>query len=400
VEAGRQSEAVATGLEAEAYATRHGLGERWGTLAIAWADEALTALGRWDEAGDALERVQRYDLSAFSQLALNTKLLRLEGNRGQFEMADRRVPTIGRLGRSYFFELTAPTLAEFALWKGDPLSGRHAVRDGLLAHDSHREIRVRRLGWAFALGIRAEADLAAVARSRHAESELPDSRAIGAALMARMQAVYDDVVARRPYYTPLAEAWLAVCEGESSRLEATPDPDRWAAAAAAWGALQRPYDTAYALMREGEATLALHRDRTRAAHTLNEANALASGLGALPLRRMIEDLASRAGVTLGSVAILNHDAPPAVIDSARSAQPSKPAPRGRYDLTPREHEVLALLASGRSDGEIAEALFISKKTASFHVASIKGKLGARSRVEIATDAIGLGIIDAPTRERT
>ena len=45
--------------------------------------------------------------------------------------------------------------------------------------------------------------------------------------------------------------------------------------------------------------------------------------------------------------------------------------------------MLALLADGRSDGEIADALFISKKTASVHVASIKGKLGASNRVEMA-----------------
>jgi predicted ATPase/DNA-binding CsgD family transcriptional regulator len=67
--------------------------------------------------------------------------------------------------------------------------------------------------------------------------------------------------------------------------------------------------------------------------------------------------------------------------------------RGRYDLTPREREVLALLAAGRSDGEIADALFISKKTASVHVASIKGKLGASSRVEMAMLARGIGPID-------
>ena len=55
--------------------------------------------------------------------------------------------------------------------------------------------------------------------------------------------------------------------------------------------------------------------------------------------------------------------------------------RGRHDLTPREHEVLALVADGRTDGEIAEALVISKKTASVHVASIKAKLGAGSRAK-------------------
>jgi predicted ATPase/DNA-binding CsgD family transcriptional regulator len=64
-----------------------------------------------------------------------------------------------------------------------------------------------------------------------------------------------------------------------------------------------------------------------------------------------------------------------------------PARRGRFDLTPREQEVLALVASGMSDGEIARSLVISKKTVSVHVANIKAKLGASSRVEVATIAL-------------
>jgi len=64
-----------------------------------------------------------------------------------------------------------------------------------------------------------------------------------------------------------------------------------------------------------------------------------------------------------------------------------PARRGRFDLTPREQEVLALVASGMSDGEIATLLVISKKTVSVHVANIKAKLGASSRVEVATIAL-------------
>jgi predicted ATPase/DNA-binding CsgD family transcriptional regulator len=69
--------------------------------------------------------------------------------------------------------------------------------------------------------------------------------------------------------------------------------------------------------------------------------------------------------------------------------PAVPAParRGRFDLTPREQEVLALVASGISDGEIATSLVISKKTVSVHVANIKAKLGASSRVEVATIAL-------------
>ncbi len=55
-------------------------------------------------------------------------------------------------------------------------------------------------------------------------------------------------------------------------------------------------------------------------------------------------------------------------------------------LTPREREVLELVAVGRTDAEIAAAFFISKKTASVHVANIKAKLGASSRIEIALAA--------------
>jgi predicted ATPase/DNA-binding CsgD family transcriptional regulator len=64
-----------------------------------------------------------------------------------------------------------------------------------------------------------------------------------------------------------------------------------------------------------------------------------------------------------------------------------PARRGRFNLTPREQAVLVLVASGMSDGEIATSLVISKKTVSVHVANVKAKLGASSRVEVATIAL-------------
>jgi len=67
--------------------------------------------------------------------------------------------------------------------------------------------------------------------------------------------------------------------------------------------------------------------------------------------------------------------------------------RGHEDLTVREREVLALVASGRTDGEIARELFISKKTAAVHVSNIKAKLGAGSRVEIATLALEKGLVE-------
>ena len=55
-------------------------------------------------------------------------------------------------------------------------------------------------------------------------------------------------------------------------------------------------------------------------------------------------------------------------------------------LTPREQEVLELLAEGRSNREIAAKLFIAPKTASVHVSNILAKLGASSRTEAAAIA--------------
>ncbi len=56
--------------------------------------------------------------------------------------------------------------------------------------------------------------------------------------------------------------------------------------------------------------------------------------------------------------------------------------------------MLGLLADGRTNREIARALFVSEKTAGTHVSSILGKLAARSRVEAATVAHRLGLVPA------
>jgi two-component system, NarL family, response regulator YdfI len=70
-----------------------------------------------------------------------------------------------------------------------------------------------------------------------------------------------------------------------------------------------------------------------------------------------------------------------------SGPASRPPTELAEPLTPRESEVLQMLASGLANKEIAARLTISEHTVKFHVASILGKLGAASR----TEAVALGI---------
>ena len=61
-------------------------------------------------------------------------------------------------------------------------------------------------------------------------------------------------------------------------------------------------------------------------------------------------------------------------------------------LTPREHEVLALLAEGLPNKAIGHALGISDQTVKFHVAAIIGKLGATNRTDAVRRAIRRGLV--------
>jgi DNA-binding NarL/FixJ family response regulator len=70
------------------------------------------------------------------------------------------------------------------------------------------------------------------------------------------------------------------------------------------------------------------------------------------------------------------------------AEPKEPL----EPLTPREREVLELLAHGLSNRQIAERLGISEHTAKFHVAAVSGKLGAASRTEAVSRGVRRGLI--------
>ena len=69
--------------------------------------------------------------------------------------------------------------------------------------------------------------------------------------------------------------------------------------------------------------------------------------------------------------------------------------RPELSLTARETEVLRLLAEGRSNRQIGEALYISAKTAGVHVSNIMAKLGVSSRTEAAAVAHRNGLAGQP-----
>ncbi len=124
----------------------------------------------------------------------------------------------------------------------------------------------------------------------------------------------------------------------------------WADAAAWWQEAHCPFDAALALARSGDPEL------------LTEAVRVFDRLGA-------DAAAARARAMLRAAGV--------VVPRATRAS------RHPYGLTAREEEVLALLRRGRSDAEIAEQLVISRRTAEHHVASVLGKLGVRSRRDVA-----------------
>ena len=108
------------------------------------------------------------------------------------------------------------------------------------------------------------------------------------------------------------------------------------------------------------------------------------------------ELAIRDGAAVNPVELLRGI--PAALTEGRTARAAPVVRHG--ELTKREVEVLGLIGEGRTDAQIGEALFISPKTASVHVANVRAKLGAESRLEVALKARELGLVTAPERPPT
>jgi two-component system response regulator DegU len=98
-----------------------------------------------------------------------------------------------------------------------------------------------------------------------------------------------------------------------------------------------------------------------------------------------------------SPAVANEVVRRAVASPRLHAEPG-PGHHDCGDLTPREHEVLCLLARGLDNAAIGRQLVVTRRTVQNHVSNIYGKLGVSSRTEAALVAIGRGYVEVPPGE--
>jgi DNA-binding CsgD family transcriptional regulator/tetratricopeptide (TPR) repeat protein len=380
---GRLEESVAVANEGMEVATSAGLRRTFGAFLAGNAASSLYNLGRWQES----VRLTDDYLGPGDDEDLNTVTLRqsravLDAGRGAFGAALAHVAAARRLSGDMFIAVQYPPAlaaaeAEVAVWQGRLEEAAAAVAGGLAALQGPlTDLKACML---LALGLRAEGDRAELASARDDGATLADARLVGQGLVrwATETLAGSEVAWKR--------ALLATCEAEWARAQGADGPERWLAAVAAWEESGHPYPLAVARWRAAGALLARRGDRNLAGDLLRQGHASAVALGAEPLRGELERLARLGRVDL------HHDRAAAGPDAKADGE-AQPAGAG-LGLTPRELEVLALVAEGRSNRQVADTLFISPKTASVHVSNILAKLGVASRVEAAAIAHRLGLLD-------
>lgn len=369
---GRTQASLEAAREGFAITQRLGVPRTYGGVLLGHVAKALFDLGRWDEAAAAADQGLELDPVGRSAIWLHLNRARVDTNRGRFDAAADRLRLAGEIyaaaGRdtSYRLALLA-AVAELAAWQGRLPAVRAAVAEALgsLQDSAPIDPALAWLGWH---ALRAEADAAESAKARGDAAVLQDiQRQVRP--IAGMLRLGDQVAPSDGRRAALA----GLCRAELERIGGRPDPDALRRTAEAWEELGRPAPAAYAEFRAAEAILGAGGDRREAAAALRQAHARSTRLGAEPLRREIEQLARHARIDLG-VATAEAD-----------------AARDPIGLTDREREVIRLVAAGRSNQEIAETLFITRKTASVHVSNILGKLGVVNRVEAAAVAHRLGL---------
>ena len=376
-------EAASTGRLA---ARSAGLERRHGMDLAALTADVLIRLGRWDEADLATSEGLALGQQDQATHYLAVVRARLLAERGAAAEARRTLaavdrPTLDPDTGVYF----ATVATKAALLEGKPGDAIASVDDGLAYLEGMGDVV-----WGIpllAIGLRALAELAETARASHDEAGLADALDRSEALGRRLASAAELAL------PPSAMASVVTATAELARANGTATPETWATATAAWDAAPDPAEAAYARFRHAEDELRRSGVKADVAAELEAAWRTCVELGAAPLRAEIEVLAGRARIKL-TVA-------PSAVDAAAGAGAGvAPEPRAgartpsSHGLSDREIEVVRLVAAGWSNGEIAERLFITRKTAGVHVSHILNKLGVSNRVEAAMAAARLGLVDA------
>ena len=221
-----------------------------------------------------------------------------------------------------------------------------------------------------ALGVRVEANIAQRARDLREQAQSREALTRARIHVQRLRAAAQAGQA-------VERAYLAVGKAEMARARGRNDPKLWSKAAEEWDALQRPYPAAVARWRQAEAHVEAG-DRDAAAQAADAAGEAARHLGSGWLSDEVNGLCERARLRSAS--------------QGEPAEPAQPASEDPFGLTPRERQVLALIAQGETNRQIGAALFMAEKTASVHVSRILAKLGVRSRTQAAAVAHRLGLV--------
>ena len=292
---------------------------------------------------------------------------------GDDALARQRLDTVEPLvrvtGEAQWHGLFGSLLGELDRRGGDLEAAQSAVARALdeLEVCTDDVMRIARVS---AVGLSVEADRALRARDlREPETE--------ADALARAGIHLDRLEAAAEGGGPVERAWLAVGAAESARAQGAGSASLWNAAAEQWEGLERRYCVALSRWREAEA-LAGEDDRTKAAGVAAEAVAAAADLGAGWLADELQGLIARARLDIGATVEREGVTTDAVPQTDGEALP--------FGLTPRELQVLALIAEGATNRQIGAALYMAEKTASVHVSRILSKLGVRSRTQAAAMA--------------
>ena len=376
--AGRVEESIAMAWEGIESAREFGLERQWGDFLRGEVAERLLQVGRWREAEQLLEEVVESSSTGAQAGMACRSLAYLRAQLGEFDASaralDRAEEQIRRSLGSMTLGMHAAARASLELWAGRPETAAAVVSDYLeRAQDAEQVFCTTAL---YELGTRACAELAA----RAPGDDLTKKRQTVTAdrLLERLDGLIARITGVIP---PVVLATRAACAGERSRIGGAGDAALWADARRRWEACEDRYHAAYARWREAEALLASGGDRTDVEALVGDAHAVADELGAQPLRDELEALARRARIELP------HGGPP---------DPAPNAVLERLELTPREIDVLGLLAGGLTNREIGAELFISDKTASVHVSRILTKLSVPNRAAAAAAAHHLGLTPAQT----